>query len=611
MKKLFLAALLMLGSAAAFGQVFSKADTVFDSGGHPVPNAIIHVCQLSSSGLPCSPSQAIYKDYALTQPINQSSSPLATDAGGNYIFYTTTPVVDIQITSRGITHLSQNVILAGNSVVVGFNVSQFTGATADVQISAAVSAACASSIHAVNLWGMSKHTIAATTPLGCADGTPLVFSFDPAYKFTPTMSTTNMFTWLPSASSAGCLSADVTGSAGYSGNVLALIGYTYDNQPGNISVSQGQTAPPCLNVFGGGNSTGTAVYLSGTNNLTEYIEYVKFGSIAVSGMLYGVHAVTSGNGWINSNRFDAGVRCSSTIHCFTPDTTDANGNFVGNGGYVEIEFSTTFPTQTLDGFYLKGLGSISNNSFTFYSWDFANCASYPVCATIRVDTSIAHNFGNVFNGQVDYPQVEDTANTLNGFDTLNSEYFGLMNNASNGFIGTFFRTNTPANGFMFNSETVLSSDNLHNTIIDSIDSTGNVYLRTNNNRWFLTHDGNAILSIGGVTKALIDPSGNATFNGNGAFLGKLTIGGVDDISSFGVIDAGKLGATTGEVPVAALGSGSPGSGTALFGDQSYKQTPITTGTPVAGNTTCWVNATTLGKCTSVVGAGGTCTCASN
>ena len=603
--KIALLGILLLLCVAAFGQ--NNVVTV--------PNATIAICQHPANAVPCTNYATTYTDSSLTVAcpnnaqltVSSATCGATSDAYGNFGFWTPAGCYDYTIVTQANVAVGPYYACFSTPTPIIY-ASQFTGATADVRIQAAVTSACSLGSRTVSLYGMPNLTIASNTSFGCGDGTPLQFVFDPSEKFVPGGTGVNMFTWLPGASYQGCLAASVIGVSGYSGNVLQLSGNVYDNQPGNFPASKGATVTPCLFVLGGNNTTGTAVYLEGENPATEYIEFVRFGPIYVSGMLYGVHGVTGSNGWINSNVFDY-VQCTSTVHCFTPDTLDANGNFVGNSGYITIEYSANFSSNTLDGVWLKGLGEVANNQFTYYSWDFANCSTYPTCATIRVDTSLAHNFGNVFNGQLAYQFIVDSGNTLNGFDTINSYQLGTVNNITGTATYLGYNASVPGTGYGLGGHPVLTSDDTHNSILDALDSTGDVFMRTNNNRWFITPGGSASFSVSGVTKFLLDSSGNETIQGNMGVVGKLNVGSVDVISNAGVIDASKLG--TGHAPAAALGTGSPSATTALYGDQSYKQTMTTTGTPVAGNTVCYVSATVLGKCTTVVSAGGTCTCASN
>lgn len=59
--------------------------------GQPIPYAQIRVCEVTSTGIPCTPTAQLYQDYYLTIPI---SNPISADQYGNYLAYvgTASPV---------------------------------------------------------------------------------------------------------------------------------------------------------------------------------------------------------------------------------------------------------------------------------------------------------------------------------------------------------------------------------------------------------------------------------------------------------------------------------------------------------------------------------------
>lgn len=147
---------------------------------------------------------------------------------------------------------------------------------------------------------------------------------------------------------------------------------------------------------------------------------------------------------------------------------------------------------------------------------------------------------------------------------------------------------------------------------------------THAGQWVLfgPHSGSAVnlYSCGG--DASTDLTCRGANNGTMSLLdiesiGLVSVGGgsrfnlsIDGSSNF-LYNGHALMSSSGLVPTTALGGGSPGPTTALFGDQTYKQVITTTGTPPTGQVVCYLSATVLGHCTSTVGAGGACTCVSN
>jgi hypothetical protein len=80
-------------------------------------------------------------------------------------------------------------------------------------------------------------------------------------------------------------------------------------------------------------------------------------------------------------------------------------------------------------------------------------------------------------------------------------------------------------------------------------------------------------------------------------------GGNQFVNSSGQVDAAKLAATTGVAPAAALGTGTPSSTTALFGDQTYKTvlSPLTGTTAAIGGSALLAGQCSAGTAT-VTGA---------
>ena len=309
---------------------------------------------------------------------------------------------------------------------------------------------------------------------------------DGSAPFIPGTATVNMFSLLPGAVVHGTLAVDVTGIPGYAGNVLQLAATPTTISRETRAASKGRTSFEDLTVYGGGNTTGTALYLQGTNPAAEYIEFVDFGRITVLGMKYGIHAVTSNKGWINSNYFER-IRCSNTVYCDVADTADANGNFVGNTiGVYENEYWTNFGPQAIYGLWFKGQGTIQNNrvlATRIWDWPDAgspnyghNCRSGVDCYTVYVDDTLANAAGNQLEGMVNLDLVHDTNGVLAVNDTLTGLSAGNVHNTNGLLEFPRFNASNAGLGYMLNRQYVLTGDG-HSTVLYSMDNTGGTYLK--------------------------------------------------------------------------------------------------------------------------------------
>jgi hypothetical protein len=79
--KLWLLVVACLVSLAAHSQVVAISQQVINQYGAPLPYAQVRVCSVTSTGVPCTPTAAIYQDFGLTIP---SPNPLSADQYGNF-----------------------------------------------------------------------------------------------------------------------------------------------------------------------------------------------------------------------------------------------------------------------------------------------------------------------------------------------------------------------------------------------------------------------------------------------------------------------------------------------------------------------------------------------
>ena len=114
-KLLWLAVLLM--PTMCFAQGARKDDIVLDGQGHPVAGATIRVCNEPATGTPCTPLASIYSDVALTMPL---TNPIKTDGLGNYFFFASPGLYDIQISGTRLqTRDFQNVTIGTSGAIGG------------------------------------------------------------------------------------------------------------------------------------------------------------------------------------------------------------------------------------------------------------------------------------------------------------------------------------------------------------------------------------------------------------------------------------------------------------------------------------------------------------
>jgi hypothetical protein len=83
-KRLAAIIIIALAGVPLWSQGVPITGQVISSFGQPVPGAQIRVCNVTSSGSPCSPLTSLYYDYALSQV---APNPGSADANGNYLYF--------------------------------------------------------------------------------------------------------------------------------------------------------------------------------------------------------------------------------------------------------------------------------------------------------------------------------------------------------------------------------------------------------------------------------------------------------------------------------------------------------------------------------------------
>ncbi|HTS10586.1 MAG TPA: glycosyl hydrolase family 28-related protein [Candidatus Limnocylindrales bacterium] len=106
-----LGAAIVVEVPTVWAQGSRKDDIVLSSSGHPIPGAMVRVCQAGATGTPCSPLATVYTDATLTAA---AANPFQSDGIGNYHFYAPAGRYVIQISGPGITgtRVYPDVILA-------------------------------------------------------------------------------------------------------------------------------------------------------------------------------------------------------------------------------------------------------------------------------------------------------------------------------------------------------------------------------------------------------------------------------------------------------------------------------------------------------------------
>jgi hypothetical protein len=82
--RVWLALFACLFALAAEAQVAVISGQAIDQNGRPLPNALVRVCPVTSTGVPCTPLAAVFQDYGLSIP---ATNPWTTDQYGNYTLF--------------------------------------------------------------------------------------------------------------------------------------------------------------------------------------------------------------------------------------------------------------------------------------------------------------------------------------------------------------------------------------------------------------------------------------------------------------------------------------------------------------------------------------------
>jgi len=373
---------------------------------------------------------------------------------------------------------------AANSSGQVYHVETFPGATADVQFANCIAALSGGGTCDATGYGATTQTIASQVNLGNSSHSVITFIFNPATVFVPGTGNMTMFHMVPGASVLGTIHTSLNSS--FTGNAVSFAGNTYSNQANGQSNDASPSVFEGLICAGQGNTTGTCLYLQGTNGSTEWLEFQHFGKINISGMLYGVHAYSATNGWVNGNDFDS-IMCSNTVYC-TVMESGSLGNIFGNVfKLIQPEGFNGYTRVAVDGVWLKGTGAITGNYIYEVAWDWVNHSTCPTCNTFRLDSNtLSNGTNNYVAGIIDLAQTTDPNNAafINDLSTGQMQGPYVIGNGS--MTAPYFNS-TGSNNYRVGGNVVMANDG-KNTYLTA--TGGSLYLQTAGHNLILDATGN-------------------------------------------------------------------------------------------------------------------------
>ena len=211
---------------------------------------------------------------------------------------------------------------AVNAVV---NPCSFTGATADVKLTAALATIPTGGTVDASCFGATNPTISNTVTI--LDGQTIRFS--PATHFVPGNDSVQPLAFSDSSQILGDFYWDVTARLTWNNSAVV-------NAGGISSVSTHIDRIHCIGIVkatGATDTNGSCLTLSGTASTSSVIFLVVDG-IEVWGLHSGVKMLTTDGGWVNGNNL-ANVNCTDTLHCFDiePTGTIAHGTQVSSNNF--------------------------------------------------------------------------------------------------------------------------------------------------------------------------------------------------------------------------------------------------------------------------------------
>lgn len=365
------------------------------------------------------------------------------------------------------------------------NAANFPGLTADVQIANAIASLPSEGgiIDARAIIG--TQIISNTLALGASNGAAVEIYFNPSTHFVPYDTTMNMFTLLPSCIVQG-LTTDVTAQSGYSGVIMTLAGYNYNNQPGYIANSNGQTKLKDFTIFAVGNTTGTGILLLSAGSANG-IEYCYFENIQMMGLQYGIILrVTETGGYITSCNF-IDTKITAAVYPLLMDTSSAiSGQAIYANDFYAFSTEATNKSPltyvTIYNIWMHGKYIQSNNFYATRLWDLPTGGGR---LNINIDDSSC--IGNYFSGLLNLAGQLNDASNQSIYDTEYGTRTGGQINAT-----------VQGNAFNISNERVMGGDGTNTFISPMNAATGVIQLFTNNSNDVASYNNVGDFSIPGV-----------------------------------------------------------------------------------------------------------------
>ena len=285
----------------------------------------------------------------------------------------------------------------GYAMAQGVPVTEFSGATADVQLNACIAALSGGGICDARGYGNSLQSIAATVTVGAGQ----MILFNPATKFQPASSSITMFSLTAGATVRGGW-FDVSNQPSFSGRAVAFTGNYWDVF--SVGTQGMHTVLSNVKITGvnGGSPiiTGDAIYLGAT--ASNAIAYLSIYDVNVEGFANCIHLQASGNAWINGNMF-ANVGCSYSVIGVNLDNSGTNtieGNQFVN---LNIQYGSGVTTS---GIQSTNTGIVRYNQFV--NTDVWDTTSVP-----PINFTSANTYTNYVQGRFDGTPVNTPYNQNN------------------------------------------------------------------------------------------------------------------------------------------------------------------------------------------------------
>ena len=372
-----------------------------------LPGVTITFCTSTATGAPCSPLAQAYADSTNSNPINQATNPLTTDALGNFpTFYAAPGQYSYTVTGAGLSSPqgpyqitvscipgSTCVSTAGNNAFTGNNThtgtetfaninkvvyaDQQAGATADVQISNCIAALSSGGICDATGYGATTQTIAATVTIPAN----VKLRGTLATTFVPSSAAIQMFT-VKAGATLEWIHADVSSVAPYTSGVILL-----DDNYRDTTKTVVQHIL-CVDT-GSIGSAGSCLSVTATNSSTQSVGFVVLNDFHAYGFYTPYSFSTSGTGWINSNFF-TNLHSSYGEYSYVLNAT--GGAISGNHFLLSAQCCSA---STSYGVYAEGTAQVGGNDFNLTMNDFT-APNVPIVANTA--TVQYNDFHGLWNG---------------------------------------------------------------------------------------------------------------------------------------------------------------------------------------------------------------------